>query len=57
MAASIIVDAYPGQTFEGEGHLVCTASQNVFIVVTDAAVVSFTNRSGRANFNLPIKTD
>jgi HlyD family secretion protein len=41
--ASFTVDAYPGQTFEGEVKQVRKAAQNVANVVTYVAVVGFTN--------------
>ncbi len=41
--ASFTVDAYPGQTFEGEVRQVRKAAQNVANVVTYIAVVGFTN--------------
>ena len=41
--ASFTVDAYPGQTFEGEVRQVRKAAQNVANVVTYVAVVRFTN--------------
>jgi HlyD family secretion protein len=40
---SFTVDAYPGQTFEGEVRQVRKAAQNVANVVTYVAVVGFTN--------------
>jgi HlyD family secretion protein len=41
--ASFTVDAYPGQTFDGEVKQVRKAAQNVANVVTYVAVVGFTN--------------
>ncbi len=41
--ASFTVDAYPGQTFDGEVRQVRKAAQNVANVVTYVAVVAFTN--------------
>ncbi len=45
--ASFTVDAFPGQTFEGEVRQVRKAAQNVANVVTYIAVVGFQNSSGR----------
>jgi HlyD family secretion protein len=45
--ASFTVDAYPGQTFEGEVKQVRKAAQNVANVVTYVAVVGFTNVGDR----------
>jgi HlyD family secretion protein len=45
--ASFTVDAFPGQTFEGEVRQVRKAAQNVANVVTYVAVVGFTNTGGR----------
>jgi HlyD family secretion protein len=45
--ASFTVDAYPGQTFEGEVKQVRKAAQNVANVVTYVAVVGFTNTGDR----------
>ncbi|MGA8513926.1 MAG: efflux RND transporter periplasmic adaptor subunit [Burkholderiaceae bacterium] len=45
--ASFTVDAYPGQTFEGEVKQVRKAAQNVANVVTYVAVVRFTNVGDR----------
>jgi HlyD family secretion protein len=45
--ATFTVDAFPGQTFEGEVRQVRKAAQNVANVVTYIAVVGFTNSSGR----------
>jgi HlyD family secretion protein len=45
--ASFTVDAFPGQTFEGEVRQVRKAAQNVANVVTYIAVVGFQNGSGR----------
>jgi HlyD family secretion protein len=45
--ASFTVDAFPGQTFEGEVRQVRKAAQNVANVVTYIAVVGFQNNSGR----------
>ena len=44
---SFTVDAFPGQTFEGEVRQVRKAAQNVANVVTYIAVVGFQNGSGR----------
>ena len=41
------MDAFPGQTFEGEVRQVRKAAQNVANVVTYVAVVSFSNTDGR----------
>lgn len=41
------VDAFPGETFEGEVKQVRKAATNVANVVTYVAVVGFNNRSGR----------
>jgi HlyD family secretion protein len=45
--ASFTVDAYPGQTFEGEVKQVRKAAQNVANVVTYVAVVGFTNTGNK----------
>lgn len=45
--ASFTVDAFPGQTFEGEVRQVRKAAQNVANVVTYVAVVGFSNIGGR----------
>lgn len=45
--ASFTVDAFPGQTFEGEVKQVRKAAQNVANVVTYVAVVAFSNVGGR----------
>lgn len=45
--ASFTVDAFPGQTFEGEVRQVRKAAQNVANVVTYVAVVGFANVGGR----------
>ncbi len=45
--ATFTVDAFPGQTFEGEVRQVRKAAQNVANVVTYVAVVGFTNAGGR----------
>ncbi len=45
--ATFTVDAFPGQTFEGEVRQVRKAAQNVANVVTYVAVVGFTNTGGR----------
>jgi HlyD family secretion protein len=45
--ATFTVDAFPGQTFEGEVRQVRKAAQNVANVVTYVAVVGFTNTAGR----------
>ncbi len=45
--ASFTVDAFPGQTFEGQVSLVRKAGQNVSNVVTYVAVIAFSNASGR----------
>lgn len=45
--ASFTVDAFPGQTFEGEVSQVRKAAQNVANVVTYVAVVGFSNAGGR----------
>jgi HlyD family secretion protein len=45
--ASFTVDAYPGQSFEGEVRQVRKAAQNVANVVTYVAVVGFTNTGGK----------
>ncbi|MEN9842974.1 MAG: hypothetical protein RLZZ612_803, partial [Pseudomonadota bacterium] len=44
---SFTVDAFPGQTFEGEVKQVRKAAQNVSNVVTYVAVIGFQNTSGR----------
>jgi HlyD family secretion protein len=45
--ATFTVDAFPGQTFEGEIRQVRKAAQNVANVVTYVAVVRFSNNGGR----------
>lgn len=45
--ATFTVDAFPGQTFEGEVRQVRKAAQNVANVVTYIAVVQFSNTGGR----------
>jgi HlyD family secretion protein len=45
--ATFTVDAFPGQTFEGEVRQVRKAAQNVANVVTYVAVVQFSNTGGR----------
>ena len=45
--ASFTVDAYPGQTFEGQIAQVRKAALNVANVVTYVAVVTFSNTDGR----------
>ena len=45
--ASFTVDAFPGQTFEGEVRQVRKAAQNVANVVTYVAVVGFSNAGDR----------
>lgn len=45
--ASFTVDAFPGQTFEGEVRQVRKAAQNVANVVTYVAVIGFSNTGGR----------
>lgn len=45
--ASFTVDAFPGQTFEGQVRQVRKAATNVSNVVTYVAVVGFSNTSGR----------
>lgn len=45
--ASFTVDAFPGQTFEGQVSLVRKAGQNVSNVVTYVAVIAFSNATGR----------
>jgi HlyD family secretion protein len=45
--ASFTVDAFPGQTFEGEVRQVRKAAQNVANVITYVAVVGFTNTGNR----------
>ncbi len=47
LKATFTVDAFPGQTFEGEVRQVRKAAQNVANVVTYVAVVGFTNTGGR----------
>jgi HlyD family secretion protein len=47
MRATFTVDAFPGQTFDGEVRQVRKAAQNVANVVTYIAVVGFTNTGGR----------
>jgi len=45
--ASFTVDAFPGQSFEGEIRQVRKAAQSVANVVTYVAVVAFSNTTGR----------
>jgi len=45
--ATFTVDAFPGQTFEGQIRQVRKAAQNVANVVTYVAVVGFSNTGGR----------
>ena len=45
--ATFTVDAFPGQTFDGEVRQVRKAAQNVANVVTYIAVVRFSNAAGR----------
>lgn len=45
--ATFTVDAFPGQTFEGEVRQVRKAAQNVANVVTYVAVIGFSNTGGR----------
>ncbi len=45
--ASFTVDAFPGQSFEGEIRQVRKAAQSVANVVTYVAVVAFSNSTGR----------
>ncbi len=45
--ATFTVDAFPGQTFEGEIRQVRKAAQNTANVVTYVAVVGFSNAAGR----------
>ena len=45
--ATFTVDAFPGQTFDGEVKQVRKAAQNVANVVTYVAVVAFSNTAGR----------
>jgi HlyD family secretion protein len=45
--ATFTVDAFPGQTFEGDVRQVRKAAQNVANVVTYIAVVGFQNSAGR----------
>jgi len=45
--ATFTVDAFPGQSFEGDVRQVRKAAQNVANVVTYVAVVGFSNVSGR----------
>ena len=45
--ASFTVDAFPGQTFDGEVKQVRKAAQNVANVVTYVAVVGFSNNGGK----------
>jgi HlyD family secretion protein len=47
MRTSFTVDAFPGQTFEGEVKQVRKAAQNVSNVVTYVAVIAFNNANGR----------
>ena len=46
-SATFTVDAFPGQTFEGEVRQVRKAAQSVANVVTYVAVVGFSNAGGR----------
>jgi HlyD family secretion protein len=59
--ASFTVDAFPGQTFEGEVKQVRKAAQTVANVVTYIAVVAFNNSGGRLlpgmTANVRITTD
>ncbi|HWI84449.1 efflux RND transporter periplasmic adaptor subunit [Ramlibacter sp.] len=45
--ATFTVDAFPGQTFDGEVRQVRKAAQNVANVVTYVAVIGFANTAGR----------
>lgn len=45
--ATFTVDAFPGQTFEGQIRQVRKAAQNVANVVTYVAVIGFSNNGGR----------
>jgi HlyD family secretion protein len=45
--ATFTVDAFPGQTFEGEVNQVRKAAQSVANVVTYVAVIKFSNEAGR----------
>ncbi len=45
--ATFTVDAFPGQTFEGDIRQVRKAAQNVANVITYVAVVGFSNAGGR----------
>lgn len=45
--ATFTVDAFPGQTFEGQIRQVRKAAQNVANVVTYVAVIGFSNTGGR----------
>jgi HlyD family secretion protein len=45
--ATFTVDAFPGQSFEGEIRQVRKAAQNVANVVTYVAVIGFSNSAGR----------
>ena len=45
--ASFTVDAFPGQTFDGEVRQVRKAATNVANVVTYVAVIGFSNESGK----------
>lgn len=45
--ATFTVDAFPGQTFEGEVRQVRKAAQSVANVVTYVAVIGFSNNGGR----------
>jgi len=47
LKATFTVDAFPGQTFDGEVRQVRKAAQNVANVVTYIAVVRFSNAAGR----------
>jgi HlyD family secretion protein len=59
--ASFNVDAFPGQTFEGEIRQVRKAASNVANVVTYVAVVGFSNTSGKLlpgmTANVKVTTD
>ena len=59
--ASFNVDAFPGQSFEGEVRQVRKAAVNVANVVTYVAVVRFSNESGRLlpgmTANVRVQTD
>ncbi len=45
--ATFSIDAFPGQTFEGDVRQVRKAAQNIANVVTYVAVVGFSNSAGR----------